>query len=269
MAEYRTALITGASSGIGAAFAERLAAKGCALILVARSEATLQAQALALQHRYGVRVEVAAIDLSAPEPGATLRRIVEKCGLEVDLLINNAGFGTFGTFARLDAAREQQEIRLNCGAVVDLCHAFVPTMQQRGHGAIVNIASTAAFQPLPYLSTYAASKAFVRAFSDALWVECKAHNVHVLCVCPGPVETAFFAASGNPSLRTQFPQWTLMRADAVVVAVLRGLYARRRLVVPGWTNRLIAALSQLTPRNWLLAALGRVIKPADHDRSAA
>lgn len=245
---YRTALVTGASSGIGAALAEALAARGTALILVARSAGKLEALAQRLREQHGVRVEPVAADLALPEPGARLKQAAEALGLRVDLLLNNAGFGTVGAFAGQDPAREQEEIRLNAGAVVDLAHAFLPDMLAAGHGAIVNIASAAGFQPMPYMTVYSATKAFVCQFSDSLWAECRGRGVHVMAVCPGPVDTPFFDATGAHGLRAAIPRWVMLSAAQVGDATLRGLARRRRLVLPGGINKASAAFGRLLPR---------------------
>ena len=230
---YKTALITGASGGIGAAFAEALAAAGCDLVLVARSADKLHALAQQLSQRHGRRVEVVVADLAKASPGARLKKTVDTLGLPVDLLVNNAGFGTTGPFETLDPGREQEEIRLNTGAVVDLSRAFLPAMLAAGSGAIINVASMAAFQPLPYMAVYGATKAFVWSFSDALWGECRGRGVHVMAVCPGPVDTAFFEATGDAHLRDTVPRASVVSARQVVDEALRGLRRRNRLVVPG------------------------------------
>jgi short-subunit dehydrogenase len=257
---YKTALITGASSGIGATFAQTLARGGCDLVLVARSADKLEALAQELRP-LGRRVEVVTADLSKASPGAKLKKAVDKLGLEVDLLINNAGFGSTGSFETLDPEREQDEIRLNTGAVVDLSRAFLPAMLQAGRGGIVNIASMAAFQPLPYMAVYGATKAFVWSFSDALWGECRGRGVHVMAVCPGPVDTPFFEATGNTQLRSAVPGATMVSAQRVVDEALQGLRYRRRLVVPGALGKLTSVFTRLAPRSLLALSVERFMKP--------
>jgi len=164
----KTALITGASSGIGEAFAQGLAARGMNVILVARSETILNTLAQKLDEQYHVRTTVIPADLSHLDASATIKERVQELGLQVDLLVNNAGFGTYGHFETLDAQRDREEVLVNVAAVVDLSHAFLPAMFERGEGAIINVASTASFQPAPYMAIYGASKAFVLSFSAAL-----------------------------------------------------------------------------------------------------
>ena len=257
---YKTALITGASSGIGAAFASTLAAAGCDLILVARSADKLKALAQQLSQQHGRRVEVVAADLATASPGPGLKQAVDALGLRVDLLINNAGFGTTGPFETLDPGREQQEILLNVGAVVDLSRSFLPAMLEAKSGAIINVASMAAFQPLPFMAVYGATKAFVWSFSDALWGECRGRGVHVMAVCPGPVDTAFFEATGDSHLRETVPKSSVVSAQLVVDAALAGLRRRNRLVIPGVMSKASSVFTRLAPRPWLTLAVGKFMK---------
>jgi uncharacterized protein len=257
---YKTALITGASSGIGAAFASTLAAAGCDLIPVARSADKLKAMAQQLSQQHGRRVEVVAADLATASPGAGLKKAVDALGLRVDLLINNAGFGTTGPFETLDPDREQQEVLLNVGAVVDLSRAFLPAMLEAKSGAIINVASMAAFQPLPFMAVYGATKAFVWSFSDALWGECRGRGVHVMAVCPGPVDTAFFEATGDSHLRETVPRNSVVSAQLVVDEALAGLRRRNRLVIPGVLSKASSVFTRLAPRPWLTLAVGKFMK---------
>lgn len=193
----KTALITGASSGIGAAFARTLAAQGTHLLLVARSEDKLRDLATTLATQHTIRADVLTADLSRPDAGQELFAATQHLGLPIDILINNAGFGTHGPFDSLDAEREQQEIMLNVAAVVDLTHRFLPAMLARGSGSIINVASTAAFQPIPYMAVYGASKTFALSFSEALWAEYRSKGIRVLALCPGPTRTDFFNVIGT------------------------------------------------------------------------
>ena len=186
----QTALVTGASSGIGAAFARELSARGYELILVARRAERMQQ----LAEQLPGRAHVIACDL-AREAGALADKVAA-LGRSVDLLVNNAGFGTHGRFAEIDAVREAEEVRVNCEAIVTLSHAFLPAMLERRRGGIITIASTAGMQPLPYEAVYSATKAFARAFSDALHAELRGSGVKVLCVNPGPVPTEWQAVAG-------------------------------------------------------------------------
>lgn len=260
MDSYKTALITGASSGIGAAFASALARSGCDLILVARSEDKLRALAGELTRETGRNIQVIAADLSKPECGLRLKKQIDALEMQVDLLINNAGFATTGAFENQDPLREAEEIRLNCSAVVDLAHAFLPAMLEAGHGGVINIASSAAFQPMPYFATYAATKAFVYSFSDALWEEVRSRGVHVMAICPGPVDTAFFEATGAHNLRKKVPAGTMVSAETVVEAALDGLAAKSRVVVPGGLMKISAALTAIAPRGLVTRLVGRLMK---------
>ncbi len=193
----KTALVTGASAGIGAEFARALAARGSDVILVARSQERLRALADELARDFGVRAEVIAADLTRADAARDLYAEAEVRGLTVDLLINNAGFGTHGPFETLAPARDHAEVMLNVAAVVDLTHLFLPAMLKRGDGAVINVASTASFQPVPYMAVYGATKAFVLSFSEALWAECRGRGVRVLALCPGTTATEFFDVVGT------------------------------------------------------------------------
>ncbi|HAG83880.1 MAG TPA: oxidoreductase [Cyanobacteria bacterium UBA12227] len=240
MLTYRqkTALITGASSGIGASFARELAHRGMNLILVARSESKLQTLATELS-RHDCRIEVVVCDLSQPGAAQHIYNVIQHRQLQVDLLINNAGFGTYGLFEQLEPEREQEEIRLNVAAVVDLSRAFIPDMLKQGSGAIINVASTAGHQPVPYMAVYGATKAFVLSFSEALWAEYRDRGIRVLALCPGPTETPFHAIA-------QERQVGQMTSPETVVSVgLKALEQGRSYVIPGRMN---AFLSVLLPR---------------------
>ena len=257
--QYRTALITGASSGIGVAFAEQLAAAGLDLILVARSTDKLNALARKLR-KEGCRAEVISQDLSHANAGAKLAKAVAELDMTVDLLVNNAGFGTVGNFHKQAASREAEEVKLNALAVVDLTHAFLPAMLERKSGAIINVASVAAFQAIPYMSVYAATKAFVLSFSEGLWGEYKDQGIKVLCLCPGPVDTNFFEATGNKKLRSTVPRQAMMTADRVVERALKGLAKGETVVVPGTQNQALAWLGKFLPREALTAVTAKVMK---------
>ncbi len=258
--QYFAVLITGASSGIGAAYAEHLARAGCDLVLVARRAERLEALADELRAAYGRRIEVIPADLTAVAAGAALAAAVAERGIEVDLLVNNAGFASVGSFHSLDAVHEHREILLNAAAVVDLCHAFVPGMLERGRGGIINVASLAGFQPLPYMSVYAATKAFVRSFSQGLWGEVHGQGLRVLCVCPGPVDTPFFEATGKSGLRKTVPRGMMASADDVVADSLKALQRGSTVLVPGIGNRLAAVGSWLMPRNLLTRITAQVMR---------
>ena len=260
MDNYKVALITGASSGIGEAFAQALAAKGTDLILVARSEDKLRALAKQLHELHSRRVEVVTADLSLAGSAAKVHAATEALGMKVDLLINNAGFGTVGSFLNQDPERERQEVLLNAAAVVDMTHAFLPAMVERGRGGIINVASVASFQPLPYMAVYAATKAFVMSFSQGVRGEVRGKGVKVLALCPGPVDTPFFEATGNKKLRSTVPKATLMSAESVVKDALRAFKAGRSVAVPGIANKLMTSSVRFVPRDLLSAMTALVMK---------
>jgi short-subunit dehydrogenase len=240
-----TTLITGASTGIGAAFARKLAARGRNVLLVARSEDKLIALCNELGRLTSIRAQYVTLDLREPDAGAQLLEETQKRELEIDMLINNAGFGSMGDFVKLDVERELEMIQLNISAVVDLTHRFLGPMRERKHGTIINVASTAAFQAVPYMATYAATKAFVLSFSEALAEENRSHGIHVMALCPGVTETNFFEAAkmDRPPMRT------IQTPEEVVDATLRGLARQKRLVVSGWTNWLMVEAERFVPRS--------------------
>src|SRR5918911_1610120 len=191
----KTTLITGASSGIGEAFARRLAAEGENVLVVARSEDKLASLCNELGRAHNVNAQYVALDLTERDAGSRLFEETEKRGLEVELLINNAGFGSTGDFLSLPLERYLEMIDLNIKALVDLTYRYLGPMRERKRGAIINVASTAAFQPVPFMATYAATKAFVLSFSEALWEENRERGVKVLALCPGVTDTNFFEAA--------------------------------------------------------------------------
>src|SRR5207245_7756759 len=213
-----TTLITGASSGIGEVFARKLAARGDNVLLVARSEDKLMTLCNELGRINSIRAQYVAMDLSQPDAPARLFAEAQKREMEIDLLINNAGFGSMGDFTKLDLVRELNMIDLNVRTLVELTHRFLQPMRERKRGAIINVASTAGFQPVPFMATYAATKAFVLSFSEALWEENRAHGIHVMALCPGVTETNFFEAAqvDHPPMRTAQTE------DDVVATALRG-----------------------------------------------
>jgi short-subunit dehydrogenase len=251
-----TCLVTGASSGIGADIARSLAGRGHGVTLVARREERLEALAGELRDRERVRVEAVGCDLGDADARRRLSAQIEERGLTVEVLVNDAGFGTGGRFDRLDAHREVEMVRLNVEAVVDLCGIYVPEMVNRGRGAVLNVASTAAFQPLPRQATYAASKAFVLSFTDALHEELSGVGVTATTLCPGPVKTEFFDTAG---IRAEgLPSFVLAGSAEVAEAGVKGLEKGRRVVVPGALNRAGALGGQYSPRGVLLKVFGKV-----------
>src|SRR5437870_6725534 len=227
-----TTLITGASSGIGEAFARKLAARGHNLLLVARTEEKLVMLCSELGRIQSIRAQYVAMDLAEPAAPARLFEETQQRDLQIDFLINNAGFGSMGDFAKLDLERELNMIDLNIGALVDLTHRFLQPMRERRRGRIINVASTAGFQAVPFMTTYAATKAFVLSFSEALWEENRPYGIRVMALCPGVTDTNFFAAAHArkpPARIAQTPEEVVDRA-------LSGLARGKNHIVSGWSN---------------------------------
>ncbi|PXX65254.1 hypothetical protein DFR70_104317 [Nocardia tenerifensis] len=256
----KTALITGASSGIGAEFAAALAARGDDLVLVARSLPRLEALAAHLSQRHGVRVEVIGQDLTAPDAAARVTEELAARGLSIDVLVNNAGFGSAGRFEDLGVEREHDQLMVNVVALAGLTRRLIPDMLERGGGEIVNVASTAAFQPSPYFATYSSGKAFVLNFSLSLWSEYRGRGIKVLAVCPGPTETPFFETVGTRDAALG----RMGSATAVVRSALRALERNRGYVVPGAQNFAAAHLMPRRPRT-LVARIAKFVTRAVED----
>jgi uncharacterized protein len=252
------ALVTGASSGIGADLARSLAQRGHGLVLVARREERLAELAAELASAHGVRAEAVAADLLTKAGRKRLLKAIDGLGLRVDVLVNNAGFGTAGRFQRLDGEREAELVRLNCEVVVDLCGRFVPGMVEHGAGAVLNVASTAAFQPLPTQATYSASKAFVLTFTQALAADLHDTGVTVTALCPGPVRTEFADVAGMTKDAAMLPEFVWVSSPDVAEAGVRGLERGKGVVIPGAINRATAIGGQFTPRSLLLGVGRRV-----------
>ncbi len=251
-----TCLITGASSGIGAELARGLASRGLGVTLVARRRPQLEA----LAEELGGRAEVIACDVANPRSRARLFGELDRRGLRVDMLVNNAGFGSGGRFVELDEAREVSMVTTNCEAVVALTRRFLPGMVERGSGAVLNLASLIAFQPVPFQAVYGASKAFVLSFTDALHEELRGTGVTATAVCPGPVHTEFGEAGGFGGADDKIPEPLWLDAERVARDALRAVEHGDRVVVPGPANQLAALAGQHTPR-WLLLPLVRRIWP--------
>jgi uncharacterized protein len=253
----KTTLITGASGGIGEAFARRLAADGENVLLVARSEDKLAIICNELGRERGVNAQYVALDLTAEGAGAQLFDETVKRGLEVETLINNAGFGSMGDFLKLDLETELRMIDLNVRALVDLSYRFLAPMRERRRGTILNVASTAAFQPVPFMTTYAATKAFVLSFSIGLWEENRPFGVHVMALCPGVTETNFFAAAhiDKPPMRVA------ETPEQVVETAMRGLKRRKSHIISGWSNFLMTESERLVPRSLVARVVGSALRP--------
>lgn len=263
-----TALVTGASSGLGHAFAHRLAQRGADLVLVARRQERLEALAADLAEKYGTVSTVIPTDLSKADAVAALIDGLRQRDVRVGTLVNNAGFATWGTFADSDPDRELEEIAVNVQALTALTRAFLPSLFQQavaapGSAALVNIASVAAFTPMPHMAVYAATKAYVSSFTEALWHETRRTGLKVVAVCPGPVHTEFGTVAKNEGLS---PVGGLLTVDRVMndsfAALDRATTPPR--IVTGPESRVAAGLSTVLPRRLMGAAVGRFTSPARH-----
>jgi short-subunit dehydrogenase len=252
----RAALVTGASQGIGADIARELARRGHRLVLVARSEAKLQTLADEITDQGG-RADVLTADLADRPTRAGLLDRVAELGLTVDILVNNAGYSTLGRVSAADPEAEMQMVEVDVVAVVDLCTRVLPGMVERGRGAVLNVASTAAFQPLPGQAGYGAGKAFVLSYTQSLVGELRGSGVTATALCPGPVDTGFGkrAGFGEGEAEKALPSVMWVDAATVAKAAVEGLDKGRMVVIPGAVNRVAAALSQVTPRTLLLPVL--------------
>jgi len=258
----RSALVTGASSGIGEAFARALAGREMALLLAARSEERLRTIAEDLAARHGVRVETVSIDLAERDAPGRLLEIADERGFEPDLLVNNAGVGVLAPFAEVPLERQLEMVRLNVEALVALTGLYLPRMLARRAGGVINVASSAAFQPVPYLAVYAASKAFVLSFSEGLWAETHRHGVRVVAVAPGPVRDTRFGERAE--MRTALAELRSIPREHVVAAALDALDRHRPSVVPGLTTSLAARTAGLIPRRLQLLATERLFRRYAH-----
>jgi short-subunit dehydrogenase/uncharacterized protein YndB with AHSA1/START domain len=255
----RWAVVTGASSGLGRGIAARLADKGMSLVLTGRNEGRLDEVAHEIRCAAPrVVVETVATDISTRlGVSALLDHVGDR---PVEVLVNNAGFGSYGPFAESDAEREDDEVAVDVSAVISLARAFLPGMLARGSGGILNVASAIAFQPAPYQAVYAASKAFVLSFSQALWAEARGSGVAVTALCPGPTRTGFVDALGADVGHTVIYS-RLAEPGPVIDAGLRGLDKGRAVVIPGLRNKLIAANGRIMPREWLALVSERLLRP--------
>jgi short-subunit dehydrogenase len=242
--ENRWALVTGASSGLGAELARRLAEHGAHLVLTARSRDRLDDLATDLARVNGIQTRVVCADLARPEGTDALLAGVRELGVSIAHLVNNAGFGSAGAFAELDAARESAMVELNVAALVRLTRALLPAMVRAREGGVLNVASTVAFQPVPYMATYAATKAFVVSFTTALATELEGSGVRAMALCPGPVHTGFQTAAGiaRPGLPI-----AVLSAQRTVAEALEAYLRGERLFVPGIVNALQVRATRLLP----------------------
>jgi short-subunit dehydrogenase len=254
----KTTLITGASGGIGEAFARRLAAEKHNLFLVARSGEKLAALCEELKAKHGVEAQFFALDLTERESDARLFEQTERLGLNVEWLVNNAGFGNFGEFADSDLEKELGMIDLNVRSLVALTHRYLKSMREKRSGVVINVSSTAGFQPVPFMATYAATKAFVTSFSEALWEENRQFGVKVIALCPGGTQTNFFNEAG---VGEKMPMRALETPEAVVETALRGVRAGRSYIISGWSNRFAAQFGNFFPNSWIARIIGKVLRP--------
>ena len=253
-----TALITGASSGLGEEFARQLARENYDLVLTARREDRLKSVAAEALKLGSSKVEVIASDLGQVGAPADLHRKISERGIEIDYLVNNAGFGTHGLFQKLPLDREIEEINLNITAVVSLTRLFLEGMVARRRGTIINVASTAAFQPVPYMATYGASKSFVLDFSEAISHEVKSFGVTVMALCPGPTRTEFQdVAHVN---ETGVPSFAYMDAKTVVTQGLASAKRGKAVRINGIINSIVAQSTRLTPRFLVARSSGGMFK---------
>ncbi len=255
----RWAVVTGASSGLGRGIAARLAARGMFLVLTGRNEARLDEAAHQIRRAAPrVTVETVSADLSTQSGvSALLDHIGDR---KIEVLVNNAGFGSYGPFTEADPDREADEVAVDVSAVITLARAFLPGMLARGSGGILNVASTIAFQPAPYQAVYGASKAFVLSFSQALWAEARAGGVAVTALCPGPTRTGFVDALGVGVGHTAIYR-RLADPEPVIEAGLRALDKGRAVVIPGMRNNVVAASGRFMPREWLTRVSARLLRP--------
>ncbi|NGM83126.1 SDR family oxidoreductase [Paenibacillus sp. 7124] len=251
------ALITGASSGIGEQFARQLAKQGAHLVLVARSKSKLESLAAELRTSYGIKAEVIPKDLAEQGAPGEVYRQCKLLDLDIELLVNNAGFATHGLFDQLSGVRQHEEVMLNVAALVDMTHMFLPDMLRKSSGTVINVASTAGFQPLPYMAVYGATKAFVLSFTQALWWENRDRGIRFFALCPGATDTGFFNVVGAEEAAVGKKE----TPEKVVAAALRSLEEGKVFVVPGMQNYLGAQLSRFITRKQGLRLVGGMLRP--------
>ncbi len=262
----RWALITGASSGIGAEFARRLASRGMHLVLTARRKELLEKLAEELHTRHGTKTEIIAGDLSdAAEPQRLCEAIAAK-GIAIELLVNNAGFGWVGTIQETEQSRMRDLVQLNIAAMTELTYRLLPAMLERGHGGIINVSSVAAFQPVAYMPAYSASKAFVLHFSEALWAESRDRGVTVTALCPGTTQTDFFDVANVPGW---LKKHRFSTPEDVVKAAIKALERGKQFVIPGWKNWLLSFGVRIARRKMVVLQSMKFFRPRKKDDSAS
>lgn len=250
-------LITGASSGIGAEFARQLAKRGANLILVARRRDRLEQLASELQHQHETHSQIINLDLTTSD---AVPNLCSQVADRVDLLVNNAGFGYYGEFHDMERDRAVKLMQLNMQVLVELTHAFLPDMLDQKSGTIINVASTSAFQAVPYMSLYAATKAFVLHFSEGLWAETRKKGVKVQALCPGFTKTEFFDEASLP----HSVAFGTKSVEDIVSHSLKQLSKGRQYTIPGWTNFLVAMSNRLVPRKTAATQAAKSMHPRKH-----
>jgi len=241
----RWALVTGASSGIGAEFAARLAGRGMHLVLAARRTDRMNDLAKDLVTKHGTKCHIVTIDLAAPDAAEKLMEEIQKQGVDIELLVNNAGVGLIGEVESTSPAEVQRLLSLNINTLTDLTYRVLPGMLERGHGAVINLASVAAFQPVAFMAAYSASKSYVLHFSEALWAEVRSRGVTVMALCPGVTQTEFFDVAGAPGWLEKHSSQSSFK---VVKAAMAALEKRRQYIIPGWKDYLVSLLVRLATR---------------------
>ncbi|PQV51904.1 SDR family oxidoreductase [Paraburkholderia sp. BL21I4N1] len=255
----KTALVTGASSGIGRAFSYALAKRGAKLLLVARSHDKLRDLAAELRRDYACDADFLTVDLSATDAVHTIAHHLKATGTVVDVLINNAGFAAYGRFETIPWTRQRDEVLVNCMVAIELTHLLLPGMQARSDGAVINVASTAAFQPDPYMAVYGATKAFLLSFSEAVWAENRHRGIRVVALCPGATQTAFFDVVGAKEAAVGTP----MPVASVVQDALWALDRNRSYRIVGTRNQLLANLQRLLSREMSARLVEKILRPID------
>lgn len=254
----QTALVTGASSGLGSCFAEQLAARGVNLVVTARRTELLDKLAADLSGRHGVQVTCLPLDLSEPGSAKTLFEQTEGAGKPVDILINNAGFASFGPFSGMSWETVHEQIKVDILALTELTHRFIQAMQSRNRGYILNVASAVAYVPVPSYAVYAAAKAYVRNLSEALAHELRKTKVRVCCLCPGATRTDFWDSAGHKNL-SPLIRAVMSSPERVVKVGLRALFSWRRNVIAGFLNKLIFWMTRFSPRRFLVRIAGALL----------
>lgn len=252
-------LITGAGSGIGEALAYRCAAEGFNLILLGRNQEQLDNLKASIDAKHHISIHILTVDLLAPDAPEFVYKQCMKNNWTVRILINNAGVAQWGHFEHLSLEHMQETIQLHQQALIGLCHYFLPMLKEVPYAHILNVASTAAFQPIPYFSVYAASKSFVLSFSQSLRHELRTQQINVSCLCPGPTDTPFFEKIGFDSIRRS--RGAIMKPKEVADDAITGLIRKEAVIIPGFSNRLGAGFSRYFPRKWMVGMIGKFFQP--------